>query len=116
SNDSMFPFCMKGDVMNMMKWETVNESIQIKTPAIFDFQKNLAFLQRNPNECMYTIQDGALFKLYQIGELLTFVKITSPNNTFLLLTFLTASKQITPSEKDAIVGEITDWFDLKRNL
>ncbi|WKA59187.1 DNA-3-methyladenine glycosylase [Planococcus shenhongbingii] len=85
------------------------KELLIELPEIFDFSINLAYMQRNPKECMYAVKEGTIMRALDVGGVRTLFQITCPDNRFLHVHFLTGIK---PENKNAIAAFIRNWFDL----
>lgn len=100
----------------MSVWKQNKNHICIKVPEIFDFKVNLAYLQREPNECMYTIEDDRITRVIEVNRVPILVRIGLASPGFLDVVLLSQTKPILTAEKEAIVDYISDWFDLGNDL
>lgn len=88
--------------------------VTLKTPAIFSFQECLKFLNRSKNECLFTVEEERIRKLFVIDEIPFLTEIQIKNEEYLELVFL----NIIPSEEQRsfIKDYIENWLDLKNDL
>jgi hypothetical protein len=52
-----------------------SEDIIIQLPEEFDMEANIAYLQRNKNECMFEIENNTITRVIAIGEVQTLVQL-----------------------------------------
>ncbi|WP_080873500.1 DNA-3-methyladenine glycosylase family protein [Oceanobacillus timonensis] len=100
----------------MRTWEDKKNHIVIKAPEAFDFKVNLGYLQREPNECMYEIEDDKITRVIEINHIRTLVRISAADNDFLDVEFLANTKPELLESKEAIVHYICEWFDLDNDI
>ena len=91
--------------------------ITLNVPESFDFRQNLAYLARSPNECLYRIDGGRLYKAIPIGGGETpVVEIRSDDARTVTIRFLGDSEPEAPERRAAVVRYVRDWFDLDTDL
>lgn len=88
----------------------------IPTPPTFRFAPNLAYLNRDPKECMHHIQNDQGSKLIPTshGNTLIQVRESAPNTLQITLPAITSP--IPTSHQQEITQYIHDWFDLDRDI
>lgn len=57
--------------------EVFKNVMMIHTPKEFSFAENLNYLQRSPNECLFTIVDEKIYRAIRVGSETTLVKISA---------------------------------------
>lgn len=72
----------------MRIWKENKHCILIKTPELFDFKTNLNYLRRDPNECMYEIEEDRITRVIEINHLRTLVRISEADSEYLAVEFL----------------------------
>ena len=100
----------------MRVWKENKNHISIKVPEFFDFEVNLNYLQREPNECMYKIEDDRITRVIEIYNEPTLVRISAANHEYVDVEFLGNSKPALLEDKKAVVDYICEWFDLNNDL
>ncbi|WP_203333596.1 DNA-3-methyladenine glycosylase family protein [Planococcus beigongshangi] len=96
-----------------MKTTTDDNCLRIPTPADFNFEECLIFLNRSLQENLHRIEDGRIRKLIRDEEEMILFEITH-SHRHLQLEFLNG----TPSEagQRAAGDYVWQWFDLKTDL
>ncbi|MCE6992187.1 DNA-3-methyladenine glycosylase [Dyadobacter sp. CY323] len=90
-----------------------DRSILIPTPALFNFEECLWFLNRNYDDCLHEIEENSLIKALKIGVGLILIKV-SVAGSFLEIEIL--SGEANAENKAFLVAYVTEWFDLERNI
>lgn len=100
----------------MKTWRENKYDMLIKTPEPFDFKVNLGYLQRDPNECLYEVENDMITRVIEINDLQTLVRINEAGNEYIAVEFLAGTKPELLEDKEAIVRYISEWFDFNRDL
>ncbi|MFD0670169.1 DNA-3-methyladenine glycosylase family protein [Cohnella sp. GCM10027633] len=95
---------------------TSNE-FTIEVPGSFDYDANVAYLSRSPNECLHAVVDGAIWKRIPTGLSDPLVRISGSGNAPLHVRMIEA-KDAPPSQEEvqAIARYVREWFDLDSDL
>lgn len=96
-------------------WSDHEDHILITTPSPFSFEHNLGYLMRSSNECMFYIEDHAIFRLIATEGTPVLVQITSPEPGILKITF-PGGNPLRPSDRAAAAQYVWEWFDLGTDL
>ncbi|WP_422124470.1 DNA-3-methyladenine glycosylase 2 [Planococcus sp. X10-3] len=93
--------------------KTNNNCLKVPTPAEFNFEECLVFLNRSGQENLHRIKDGKISKLLNHQEELMLIGITH-SDRHLSIEFLNG----VPSERGqrAAADYVWEWFDLKTDL
>src|SRR5699024_6511043 len=94
----------------------MTDSIDIPVPDIFDFDRNLVFLNRNEDECMHEVIERSLIKPIEVGSMRSLVKISAPHDTALRLTILAGSMPESKDDQELLITYIKNLFDLNTDL
>ncbi|MCE7064744.1 DNA-3-methyladenine glycosylase [Dyadobacter sp. CY326] len=88
-------------------------TILIPIPALFSFDECLWFLNRNYDDCLHIIKDGAIFKSIEIEKEILLICIKE-NGGFLELDILVGE----PSQENKayLVAYVREWFDMDTNI
>ena len=100
----------------MGTWKENKQGVLIKTPELFDFKTNLNYLQRNPNECMYEVEEDKITRVIEINHLRTLVRISESDSEYLAVELLAGAKLESMEDKKAIVRYVEEWFDFETDL
>lgn len=100
----------------MRTWKEKNQHILIEIPEIFNFTVNLDYLQRDPVECMYEVEDDMITRVIEINHTPILLRISAIDNEYLDVEFLGDRKPELLADKEAIVRYICEWFDLDNDL
>jgi DNA-3-methyladenine glycosylase II len=90
------------------------DSLTIATPQNFNFQQCLAFLNRNPQECLFKIEKGRISLFLKIKEERAVIEISDSGNSELYVGFLNGSSSF--AFKSGVQRYIENWFDLDRDI
>jgi len=93
----------------------MNDTIRIPVPAEFDFAVNLDYLSRSPDESLYRIRGGKLFKTIPVGTRTPLFEVSGEEPGFLLVRSLDDDRWDDSTER-AVVRYVRDWFDLDNDL
>ncbi|MCA0364477.1 MAG: DNA repair protein [Bacteroidetes bacterium] len=85
--------------------------LTIPAPRIFDFNECLWFLDRGYDECLHTISDKKVRKVFNADNQNVLVEISSENE-FLICEILNTQT----ADLENIKKQIIEWFDLERDL
>ncbi|MFC4307291.1 DNA-3-methyladenine glycosylase family protein [Cohnella boryungensis] len=94
----------------------MSSSLRIPVPAEFDFAVNLDYLSRSPDESLYRIREGRLYKTIPLGGKTPFFEVSGLEPGFLQVRSLDGDTRWSPDEELAIVQYTRDWFDLDNDL
>jgi DNA-3-methyladenine glycosylase II len=83
----------------------------IPTPKIFDFNECLWFLDRGYDECLHTISDKKVRKVFKSESQNVLVEISSENEILICEILNTQTADL-----ENIKKQIIEWFDLERDL
>lgn len=88
-------------------------TIRLAQPPLFSFGECRWFLDRNYDDCLHTLQPGALLKAVHTGEQLLLANITEHQNE-LRATIVQGEN----SERNRVflTNYVREWFDLDRNI
>ncbi len=88
--------------------------ISLKIPSIFSYEECLKFLGRNKNECLFSIEEGRVRRLFLFQETPVLVEFKLKKSTQLELRFL----NIIPNEAQilAVSKYVEKWLNLKYDL
>jgi DNA-3-methyladenine glycosylase II len=96
-------------------WEDVKTHIDLTPPLPFNFDEILAYLTRSPNECLYRVEAGKIYKWIRIQDTDFIIRIQSAGPRKLEIYF-----EGTPPDKKSIRMEaaryVWDWFDMGTDL
>lgn len=106
----------KNSIEQIPNWKEEDGELLINAPVEFNFTTNLAYMQRDKNECMYEIENELITCTITTGDEHTLVQVSSPDNRNLRVRFLAGTRPKTLEGKAAIVHYIRDWFDLDKDL
>ncbi|TVX95315.1 DNA-3-methyladenine glycosylase family protein [Cohnella terricola] len=93
----------------------MNATIRIPVPAEFNFAVNLDYLSRSPDESLYRIRGGKLYKTIPVGTLTPLFEVCGDEPGCLLVSSLDEG-QWDASTKEAVIRYVRDWFDLDNDL
>lgn len=96
----------------MRNWIDKDTMIWIELPEPFDFKMNLDYLKTDLNECLYEVVDDTILKVI----FNTLVKVSSNDNKYLVVEFLSGDIPKTMKDKEKFVSYVSDWFDLDTDL
>lgn len=100
----------------MRAWKEEDQDILIETPEAFDFKVNLDYLLRDPNECMYEIEDHLITRVIEVNNVCILARISERDKKCLCVEFLGETKPKSLVDKEAVVRYICEWFDLDNDL
>ncbi|WP_372633545.1 DNA-3-methyladenine glycosylase [Cohnella sp.] len=92
----------------------MNRTIRIPVPAEFDFSVNLDYLSRSPDESLYRIRDGRLYKTIPVGSSAAFFEVGAEPG-FLLVRPLDDEPWSGEIERE-VTAYTREWFDLDNDL
>ncbi|MFC5472273.1 DNA-3-methyladenine glycosylase family protein [Cohnella suwonensis] len=92
----------------------MNELI-IEVPKEFDFEKNLHYLSRSPDESLYRIQDGKLYKAILSQGATRLFEVGGDTPGALVVRSLDEDEWSADVEKE-IAEYVKEWFDLGLDL
>lgn len=90
------------------------KKISIKTPAIFSFKECLKFLGRSKEECLFSVENEKVKKLFILDEMPILVEFYSKNGNSLELVFLNLSP--TAAQVSSIKNYVEKWLGLNYEL
>ncbi|MFJ7827340.1 DNA-3-methyladenine glycosylase family protein [Psychrobacillus sp. NPDC096623] len=99
-----------------MYWEEIEDKILLHTPSGFSFSKNLHYLSRSTNECLFLIQDNKIRKVVSLETCTPLIEISECEEQILTIEFLNHTRPENNSSREEVVAYIIEWFDLKVDL
>ncbi|MGG3575226.1 DNA-3-methyladenine glycosylase [Bacillus gobiensis] len=96
--------------------EVFKNVMMIHTPKEFSFAENLNYLQRSPNECLFTIVDEKIYRAIRVGSETTLVKISAEEESTLAIHFLNNTAPENKDVRSKVIQYIREWFDLDTDL
>ncbi|MDQ0201599.1 DNA-3-methyladenine glycosylase family protein [Neobacillus ginsengisoli] len=93
-----------------------NNELKIFVPKEFNFNENLKYLSRAPNECLFHIKNQRLYKALPIEEETLLIEISADHENVMTIRFIGDTTPSCERIRDAVVRYVRDWFDLDRDL
>ncbi|WP_339184995.1 DNA-3-methyladenine glycosylase [Oceanobacillus sp. FSL W7-1293] len=100
----------------MRNWKESKNCIFIKAPEPFNFKVNVDYFLRDPNECMYEIEENTITSVIEINHLRTLIQISEAGSDYLAVECLAGTKPESFEDKETIVNYICEWFDFDTDL
>lgn len=94
----------------------MNPLIKIPVPTEFNFQVNLDYLSRSPDESLYQILEGKLYKTIPVGQQTPLFEVSGDESGFLTVKSMDGDTPWSVEVADAIVMYVREWFDLDNDL
>jgi DNA-3-methyladenine glycosylase II len=94
----------------------MSQFIKIAVPKEFDFSANLNYLSRSPDECLYQILNGKLYKTISVGQHYPLFEVSGDEPGFLQIQSLDDGEPWSADIKNAVIHYVSDWFDLDNDL
>jgi DNA-3-methyladenine glycosylase II len=94
----------------------MSQPIRIPVPKEFEFSVNLDYLARSPDECLYRIIGGKLYKAIPIGPNYTLFELSGDEQGFLVARPLDDELEWRPEVQEEITRYVREWFDLDNDL
>jgi DNA-3-methyladenine glycosylase II len=94
---------------------SLNPIIQVAVPMEFNFSVNLDYLSRSPDECLYQIQQGKLYKTISIDDQQPLFEVSGNEPGYLYIRSLD-KEPWSFAVQDAVILYVREWFDLDNNL
>ncbi len=98
------------------QWEDHGDRLVLPVPAEFSFHMNVDFLRSSPNECLFTVRDGEVYKALAVGRSRPLLHIYEKERGTIEIQFLGNSAPADPWERAAVAAYVSDWFDLGIDL
>ncbi len=95
-----------------MQNSNFKSSVTILTPALFNFDEALVYLDRSALECMHQVKNGAVYKLLEVDGEYTLIEVRPENERELQISCLNR----TPSSYEPIISYVKDWLDFRTDL
>lgn len=93
----------------------MSQTIRIPVPKEFEFSVNLDYLARSPDECLYRIIGGKLYKTIPIGSYRPLFEINGDDQGFLVVRSM--DDELWGLEiQEEITRYVREWFDLDNDL
>ncbi len=92
----------------------MSRKIRIPVPAEFDFSVNLDYLSRSPDESLYRIRDGRLYKAIPAGSRTAFFEVGAEAGCLVVRPL--DEEPWSDEVEQAAVAYARDWFDLDNDL
>lgn len=102
--------------MSNIQWKESADSLIIPVPTAFNFQVNAGYLNRDEQECLYTVTGNQVTTLIETDTTTVLTRISGNANEPLQVKKLLPQTDLTPKEKEQIVHYIADWFDLATDI
>ncbi|WP_313892025.1 DNA-3-methyladenine glycosylase [Psychrobacillus sp.] len=99
-----------------MLWKEQDERIILSVPTEFSFQKNLQYLARSTNECLFYVHDNKIRKAIPIDTYTFLIEISERDDHTLLIEFLSNTRPTDKNVREQVVAYILDWFDMQTKL
>ena len=99
-----------------MFWIEVDDKIHLHTPSGFNFSKNLHYLSRSTNECLFLIQDNKIRKAISLENWTPLIEISEYEDNILQIEFLNHTYPPNKNTLEQIVAYVIEWFDLEVDL
>lgn len=90
--------------------------IIIPTPEPFSFVQNLNYLSRSPNECLFQIRDGRLYRAIPVGQFTPVIEISENADHSLKVSFQGDTNPSNGWIRDEITKYVREWFDMDQDL
>lgn len=94
----------------------MNPILTIPVPQPFDFTANLAYLSRSPNECMYQIEKGMLYKRIPVGSRYPLFEVSAQSADALTVRLLEPYEDWNEPAQASVTRYVREWFDLDTDL
>ncbi|WCK56711.1 DNA-3-methyladenine glycosylase [Aneurinibacillus sp. Ricciae_BoGa-3] len=101
-----------GDV----SWEDDGQELRLFLPTEFSFAENIKYLSNAPNECLWRIKDGRIYKALAIGDETPVIELSSKEENVMAIHFIGDTTPSSKSVRAAVVQYVWEWFDLDTNL
>lgn len=96
--------------------DEVKTVLRIRAPKEFSFTKNLKYLSRSSNECLFDIVDQKIYRALVAENETLLIEISAMNETELTVRFPGRTAPMDNQVKDAVSQYVRHWFDLETNL
>lgn len=96
--------------------EKNNNELKIFVPKEFNFEENLKYLSRAPNECLFLIKERRLYKALPIEEETLLIEISADQENVMNIRFIDDTAPSSEWKRAAVVRYVREWFDLDRDL
>ncbi|MFK4165056.1 DNA-3-methyladenine glycosylase family protein [Paenibacillus lautus] len=98
-------------------WEDHIHTLKLFVPKEFSFQENLNYLQRSPNECLFTIRNDSIYRAIPLEDDVAVIEVSARNQEqAILVRFLGNTTPTEPSKRAEVAIYVRDWFDLNTDL
>jgi DNA-3-methyladenine glycosylase II len=94
----------------------MNQTIRIPVPKEFKFSVNLDYLARSPDECLYRIVGGKLYKAIPVGPYQPLFEISGDEHGFLTVRSMDDGLEWGVEIQEEITRYVREWFDLDNDL
>lgn len=88
----------------------------ITVPEPFSFKQILGYLQRSPNECLYQIREGRIYRAIASGPFTAVIEIREIRDNTLQISFQGGTAPSCPLFLTNAINYVKEWFDLDRDL
>ncbi|WP_110932772.1 DNA-3-methyladenine glycosylase 2 [Paenibacillus bouchesdurhonensis] len=88
--------------------------IPVREP--FSFTQNLNYLSRSPNECLFQIRDGRIYRAIPVGQFTPVIEISENADHSLKVTFQGNRPPTSGWIHEEVTKYVREWFDLDRDL
>lgn len=105
-----------GCLMYIDTWEDDGNEIKVFLPKEFNFEKNINYLSRSSNECLYNIDNKRVSKAISIGEETIIIEVSPGDDDYINIRFLGEIHPTSPTIRAEVVRYVKEWFDLDRDL
>jgi DNA-3-methyladenine glycosylase II len=97
-------------------WIDFEHEIKLLVPKEFNFNENLQYLQRSPNECMFNIENDKIYRALSIEQENPLIEISADQENGLVIRFTNNTATQPKWIRAAIASYVREWFDLDTNL
>ncbi|WP_312111576.1 DNA-3-methyladenine glycosylase family protein [Brevibacillus reuszeri] len=97
-------------------WEDQEQVLTLSLPQEFSFSQNLDYLAGAPNECLFHLKNGRIYRAIPAGEELSIVEISDAGKNAMAVRFLGDTAPKSKEGRAAVARYVHDWFDLGTDL
>lgn len=102
---------------SLLIWNEQTSSFTLPLPDPFHYEQNLGYLTRSTNECLFHVDNSAIYKLLLFGDNRVLIAVNSEDNLQLLIRILASTDTpVTPSLLENVARYVWEWFDLSTDL
>ncbi|MDQ0903616.1 DNA-3-methyladenine glycosylase [Paenibacillus sp. V4I7] len=102
---------------SILKWCEQTSSLTLPLPDHFRYEQNLGYLSRSTNECLFHVDNLAIYKLLPFGDNHVLIAVNSEDNSRLSIQLIhSLNGTLTPSIREDVARYVWEWFDLGTEL